>query len=138
MTICEGMAVYRGERLSLVRITEHNMNTRFEQIELAGLVKCHAIRPACDVFDRRGAMVCFQDDTHRRKDSMRFNTLSVIARESGRPSNRGADGLIDVQANAESSAAVHPLALVFTGSPAFAGDDSLWLPRAHHVITSRM
>jgi hypothetical protein len=31
---------------------------------------------------------------------MRFNTLSVIARESGRPSNRGAHGVIDACSNA--------------------------------------
>jgi hypothetical protein len=24
-----------------------------------------------------------------------------------------------------------------TGSPAFAGDDGLWLPQAHHVIAQR-
>jgi hypothetical protein len=46
-------------------------------------------------------------------------------------------GLIDVQVNAGHSAAVHMLALLGTGSPAFAGDDSLWLPQAHHTIDQR-
>jgi hypothetical protein len=28
----------------------------------------------------------------------------------------------------------HTMRTGVTGSPAFAGDDSLWLPQAHHVI----
>src|SRR5258708_2328421 len=63
MTICSGIAAYQKERVSLVRLIEHNMNIAPRQT--VGFVNRCAIRLSRDSFDEWGAMLCFQEEDIR-------------------------------------------------------------------------